>query len=102
MSEWTSIGPAQDRPELDAVMVGDREIAIARLREGAWAAFDNSCTHEDCPLADGELEGERIVCYCHGSEFDVRTGEVLEGPAEDPLTVYPTRVESGELQVEIP
>ena len=44
-------------------------------------------------------DGYRIVCYCHSSEFDVRTGEVLEGPAEEPITVYPVRVEDGEIQV---
>jgi nitrite reductase/ring-hydroxylating ferredoxin subunit len=102
MSDWTSLGPAEGRPELDAVMVGGLEIAVARLKDGSWVAFDNSCTHEDCPLADGDLEGERIVCYCHGSEFDVRTGEVLEGPAEDSLTMYAVRTRDGELQVEVP
>lgn len=102
MSGWTTVGPAEGRPELEAVLLGQREIALARLGAEQWVAFDNSCTHEDCPLAEGELEGERIVCYCHGSGFDVRTGEVLEGPAEEPLTVYPARIKNGELQVQLP
>jgi nitrite reductase/ring-hydroxylating ferredoxin subunit len=83
-------------------MVGGREIAVARLESGDWVAFDNSCTHEDCPLAEGDLEGNRIVCHCHSSAFDVRTGEVLEGPAEEPLAVYPVRIANGELQVAVP
>ena len=102
MSEWTSVGPAEGRHELDAIEINGREIALARLPDGSWVAFDNSCTHEECPLSDGDLDGERITCYCHGSEFNVRTGEVLEGPAEEPLSVYPVRVENGELQVEAP
>ncbi|MBV9166425.1 MAG: Rieske (2Fe-2S) protein [Solirubrobacterales bacterium] len=102
MGEWASVGPIEGRPELAAVLIGDREIAVARLEGGSWAAFDNSCTHEECPLAEGDLEGERIICYCHGSEFDVRTGAVLEGPAEDALPVYPVRIENGELEVEVP
>jgi nitrite reductase/ring-hydroxylating ferredoxin subunit len=102
MGEWTSIGPEQGRPDLDAVFVGDLEIAIARLADGSWAAFDNACTHEECPLSEGDLEGDRIVCYCHSSEFDVRTGEVLVGPAEVALEVYALRVQDGELQVELP
>jgi nitrite reductase/ring-hydroxylating ferredoxin subunit len=72
---------------------------LARLPDGRWVAFDDTCTHEECPLSEGDLEGERIVCYCHGSEFDLRTGEVLEGPAEDPLSLFPVRIEDGELQV---
>jgi 3-phenylpropionate/trans-cinnamate dioxygenase ferredoxin subunit len=81
------------------VVVGGCEIAVARLDDGSWVAFDNSCTHEECPLSDGDLAGERVTCYCHGSEFNVRTGEVLEGPADEPLAVYPVRIENGELQV---
>jgi len=102
VGDWTSIGPEEGRPNLDAVIVHGREIALARLDDGSWAAFDNDCTHEECPLAEGDLDGDRIECYCHGSVFDVHTGEVLEGPADEPLTVYLVRVEDGELQVAVP
>jgi nitrite reductase/ring-hydroxylating ferredoxin subunit len=102
VSDWTSIGSAEGRPALDGVVIEGREIALARLPDGSWVAFDDSCTHEECPLSQGDLEGERIVCYCHGSEFDLRTGEVLEGPAEDPLSIYSVRVEDGELEVALP
>ena len=98
---WATVGPADGRPELEAVVVGEREIALARLGAETWVAFDNSCTHEDCPLADGDLDGERIVCYCHGSEFDVRTGNVLAPPATLPVKVYRTRVEGDALQIEV-
>jgi nitrite reductase/ring-hydroxylating ferredoxin subunit len=101
MTDWTSVGPTEGRPELAVAVVDGREIALARLPDGTWSAFDNDCTHEECPLADGDLIGDRIVCYCHGSEFDLRTGAVVEGPAEDPLPVYPVRVEDGELYVQL-
>jgi 3-phenylpropionate/trans-cinnamate dioxygenase ferredoxin component len=99
MSEWVSVGAAEGWPALRAVTVGEAEIALARLDDGSWAAFDDACTHEECPLSDGDLEGDRITCYCHSSAFDVRTGEVLDGPAEDPLHVYEVRVIDGDLQV---
>ena len=102
MTDWRSVGPEQGRPGLAAVFVGGLEIALARLDDGSWAAFDNTCTHEECPLADGDLDGTRITCYCHSSVFDVRTGEVLEGPADEPIAVYAVRVEGGELQVALP
>lgn len=101
MVDWTSLGPEEGRPDLDAVIVDGREIALARLADGSWAAFDNDCTHEECPLADGDLEDDRVTCYCHSSMFDLRTGEVLRGPAVDPLTLLPVRVENGELQVSL-
>ena len=56
------------------------------------------CTHEECPLSDGDLEDDKVVCYCHSGEFDVRTGAVLKGPPEDPIPVYELREENGELQ----
>lgn len=101
MSGWTSLGPVAGRAELGAVVVDGLEIAVARLDDGAWSAFDNDCTHEECPLAEGDLEGDRIVCYCHSSAFDIRTGEVLEGPAEDALRIYETRVQGDDLEVRI-
>ena len=99
---WVAVGSAENAPELQAVAAGEAAIAVARLANGSWAAFDDECTHEECPLSEGELEGERIVCYCHGSEFDVRTGAVLRGPAEEPIRVYETRVVDGELRVLVP
>jgi 3-phenylpropionate/trans-cinnamate dioxygenase ferredoxin component len=101
VGDWTSLGPVAGRAELDAVVVEGLEIAVARLDDGSWVAFDNVCTHEECPLAEGDLDGDRIICYCHSSAFDVRTGEVLDGPAEEPLRVYETRVERGELELRL-
>ncbi len=83
------------------MLIEGREIALARLEQGSWVAFDNSCPHEDCPLSEGDLDDGRITCFCHSSIFDLRTGAVLEGPAEEPLSVYPVRIEDGELQVAV-
>ena len=52
-------------------------------------------------LADGELEGNVVVCPCHASEFDLRTGDVLCPPALEPLPIYEARIEEGELQVRL-
>jgi nitrite reductase/ring-hydroxylating ferredoxin subunit len=39
------------------------------------------------------------VCPCHGSEFDLRTGEPTQGPAEDPVQVFPVRVDDGWIEI---
>ncbi len=69
--------------------------------EGGWVAVDDECTHAACPFgADGEVfDGYVLACNCHGSEFDLRTGEVLLGPAERALTVRPLAVLEGRLVV---
>ena len=95
------MGPVDGRPFLGTATVEGREVALANLEDGSWAAFDNNCTHEECPLSEGDLDGRRIICYCHSSAFDVRTGEVLEGPADEPIRVYEARVDAGELLLRV-
>ena len=54
---------------------------------GRYVAFETWCTHEECPLSDGWLEGEAIRCACHGALFSLTDGAALEGPALDPIVV---------------
>src|SRR5438067_9951363 len=84
-----------------AVDVRGARIAVANVG-GAYYAFDDACTHEQCSLAEeGELAGTTLTCTCHGSEFDVRTGKVLAPPAKLPVKVYPVRVAGDALQIEV-
>jgi len=78
---------------------GDR-VAIANVG-GTFFAFGDTCTHRQCSLAQGDLEGTTVTCPCHGSRFDVRTGAVLAPPASEPVKSYRVRVEGESLQVEI-
>ena len=84
-----------------AVDVRGTRIAVANVG-GTFYAFDDECTHEQCPLAEyGELAGTTLTCTCHGSEFDVRTGKVLAPPATVPVKVYPVRITGDALQIEV-
>lgn len=75
-------------------------IAVANV-DGAYYAFDDECTHEQCSLAEGDLAGTTVTCMCHGAEFDVRSGAVLAPPAVVPVKVYRTRVEGDALHIEV-
>jgi cytochrome P450/nitrite reductase/ring-hydroxylating ferredoxin subunit len=98
---WHEVGEAGG-PEgsLRRVEVEDRAVCVARTADG-WVAFDDTCTHEECSLAEGELDGTVVVCPCHGSEFDVRTGDVITPPALDPLAIYEAREDGGTLFVRL-
>lgn len=66
----------------------DRPVYLHRGEGDEWIALLARCTHRGCqpePVAD------RLVCPCHGSEFDLE-GRVLLGPAERPLVRYPVEV----------
>jgi nitrite reductase/ring-hydroxylating ferredoxin subunit len=82
------------------VTVGDLSLALARVGE-TWHALDLWCTHAECPLSDGWLEGRAIRCACHGALFDLATGDVLDGPAVEQVTVYATRVVDGRVEVDL-
>ncbi len=71
---------------LEMVLSGDRKVAVANVG-GELHAFDDTCTHRGCSLADGTLDGSVVTCPCHGSQFDVTTGAVVRGPAEEPVAV---------------
>jgi nitrite reductase/ring-hydroxylating ferredoxin subunit len=86
---------------LRAYDLGDRKVAVAWLDGGALAAFDDMCTHEECPLSEGDLVGPWVVCYCHNAAFELETGAVARGPAEDPIRIYDVRAVAGELQVRL-
>jgi len=80
-----------DRRLVTVVRVGDRLLS-----------FDDACPHRACSLAeDGDLRGNVLTCACHGSQFDVTSGEVLQGPAKDPLTLHAARVEGGAVLVDL-
>jgi 3-phenylpropionate/trans-cinnamate dioxygenase ferredoxin subunit len=55
---------------------------------GKYYAIGNNCTHLGCLLSRGILNGEEVQCPCKGSVFDIRTGAVLQGPAEVPEPTY--------------
>ena len=99
---WHELGPAEDVPigHLQRAELADTAVCVGRTADG-WVAFQDTCTHEECSLSDGELEGGVVVCPCHGSEFDLRTGDVLCPPALDPLPIYEARVDQGILVVRL-
>jgi nitrite reductase/ring-hydroxylating ferredoxin subunit len=100
MAEYVAVARAEDLEggEMRAFEVRGTKIAVANV-DGAFYAFDDTCTHMRCSLAGGDLEETTVICPCHGSEFDVRSGAVLQGPAREPVETYETRVEVGSLEV---
>jgi 3-phenylpropionate/trans-cinnamate dioxygenase ferredoxin component len=101
MSEFVTVAGVDELEagEMRAFDVQGVKIAVANVA-GAFHAFDDTCTHAGCSLAGGDLEETAVICPCHGSEFDVTSGEVLQGPAREPVATYETRVEDGSLKVE--
>lgn len=78
--------------------VDELECALARLNGKAYAT-SNYCTHLDCLLSSGKLVDDGLGCSCHGSVFDLETGDPVYPPATEPIQVYPVREEDGQIFV---
>ncbi len=82
------------------VVVADTPVLL--LREGdAYYAIHDRCSHRGCSLSAGRLEGDEIVCECHGSRFDKRDGSVRQGPATAPQPAFQTRVRDERIEIRL-
>ena len=89
-----------DTGEMKQAPVEDRVLVLLNVG-GDLFAIDDECTHQACSLSDGTLDGDELECVCHGSVFDVKTGSVLEGPAEMPVPTYRVQVDAETVYVEM-
>lgn len=69
-------------------------VLVAQPAEGEVVAYSAVCTHQGCTVAP---DGAELVCPCHGSVFDLATGDALQGPATEALAPFGVRVEGGDV-----
>jgi nitrite reductase/ring-hydroxylating ferredoxin subunit len=98
--EWTTVARAGDvaEGEMLAAELEGHEVLIANVG-GEYRAIGSECTHEGCSLAEGEIEEGAVICACHGSMFDLKTGAVIAGPATEGEPVYDVRVDGEEIKL---
>ncbi|MFE3032978.1 non-heme iron oxygenase ferredoxin subunit [Streptomyces canus] len=80
--------------------VGGVPLSLVLAEEEVFAIHD-TCSHSAVSLSEGEVEGCTIECWLHASRFDLRTGEPLGPPATRPVSVYPVRIEVGNVYVQV-
>ncbi len=99
---FVKVGPARVITEgtMKEVSAEGTTLLVANLG-GTYYSIRNICTHMGCHLSQGRIEGQNVICPCHGSTFDLKTGKVVKGPARNPEPSYPVKVEDGELLVDV-
>jgi 3-phenylpropionate/trans-cinnamate dioxygenase ferredoxin component len=98
--EFVQIIQAEEIKPGERIVVEVDDLAIAIFNvDGQYYAIGDICTHDDGPLAEGELEGYQIICPRHGARFDIRDGRALTLPAVMPTPWYPVRVTEGWIEV---
>lgn len=90
-----NLGASDEVPVGGAKLYREQRIIVSCPAKGEYKAFSAQCTHAGCVL--DKIEKDEGNCPCHGSRFDVTTGEVLQGPATVPLPAIPVTVEGGKL-----
>lgn len=99
---FTKAGQADKVAEgaMIGVEFGGKKLVISKLN-GVFYAIGSTCTHMGCNLSHGKIEGEGVMCPCHGSIFNLKTGAVIRGPAGKPEPSFKVKVENGELMVDL-
>jgi 3-phenylpropionate/trans-cinnamate dioxygenase ferredoxin subunit len=93
----------QDLPDVGAVCASleGRRVAIVRDEGGTVHAVDDTCSHAQVSLSEGEVEDSTIECWLHGSRFDLATGRPTGLPAITPIAVHTVLVDGHDVYVEL-
>ncbi len=99
-TDWTPAADASQLPDRRPlrVVVDDTPVLLVRDGENIYALHDR-CAHRGCSLSEGELDGEDVVCGCHGSRFALRNGALRNGPATAAQPTFQVRVDDGRIEV---
>jgi len=77
-----------------------KTICLTRIGDEVFAV-DDTCSHSEASLSEGEVSDYKIECWLHGAEFDLRTGAALTLPANIALNTYRVKIEANSVTVEI-
>lgn len=91
----SALAAVDDIPSGGGLVLADAKVVLTKAEDGTVRAFSSICTHQGCPV-DTVAEG-RIICPCHGSQFEADTGEVVQGPASRPLPPVTVALRDGEV-----
>jgi nitrite reductase/ring-hydroxylating ferredoxin subunit/uncharacterized membrane protein len=99
-TDWTAAADATALPDGRPVRVVVADTPVLLLREGELVyAIHDRCSHRGCSLSEGKVEGHEIVCGCHGSRFDLRSGALRGGPATSAQPSFQVRMQDGRVEV---
>ncbi|MDQ3663742.1 MAG: Rieske (2Fe-2S) protein [Actinomycetota bacterium] len=91
----TVIGSASAVAAGSGAIFAKHSTVVTQPTRGEFRAFTTTCTHQGCPV--DQVDGDQIVCPCHGSRYSVTDGSVVAGPAPAPLAERPVDVEDGRI-----
>lgn len=91
-------------PEGDMITLqieGREPLAIYNI-DGDIFVTSAFCTHNIAILTDGYLDGYIVECPLHGGAFDIRTGDPVSEPCEEPIQTFKSTIRDGRVFVFLP
>ncbi len=82
------------------VMLDGVPVAVVRS-DGEVFAIHDVCSHANVALSEGEVDGQTIECWLHGSRFDLVSGRPTGLPATQPVPVYPVKIDGDSVYVAV-
>ena len=71
-----------------------------RLAKDGVVVYSGVCSHATCPVSEWNAESRRLVCPCHGSQYDAAAhARVVAGPAPRALPMLAVEVVDDTLRV---
>lgn len=84
--------------QMKLLWIGNRRVVLGRTEKG-YVAFEDRCTHRGGSLAGGVMLCGTVQCLWHGSQFDVSTGAVRNGPADKPIRTFRIQEDKDEVRL---
>ncbi len=99
--QFVSVGRAEAfTPGGHFVKVEGRHVALFRLDDG-FHAIDNLCLHHAGPLCEGKIDADdEVTCPWHGWSYDIRTGRLVQDPAQG-VSRHDVRVVLCDVQIKL-
>ena len=102
MSDYVRACAVDDIADESAMSVEvDGVLVCLAKSEGEVFALDDTCSHAEVALSDGDVEEGTIECWLHGSRFDLRSGRPTGLPATQPVRTYPVKIDGDDVWVAV-
>jgi uncharacterized membrane protein/nitrite reductase/ring-hydroxylating ferredoxin subunit len=109
--KWKELYIDDDRSPVEVATIGElktNQMKLVHVRgkrivlgktENGYMAFDDRCTHRGGSLAGGSMICGTVQCPWHGSQFDVKNGDVKAGPAKERINTYTVNEVDGKVML---
>lgn len=98
MSDLLFSNLAQNKPV--RVEKNGQSVCVTRIGDEVFA-IEDTCTHSDASLSEGDVTDTKIECWLHGAEFDLRTGQALSLPATTAVKTFAVNIKDDFVTIDV-